>query len=275
MANVVTAGCGATLVAATAVAKCWWRSRAPNTLQQTLLVVWRMSIVLGLTWNHSWAVRPLALVRERGQTMLSLQPTRARPLYEMLDPGLTIGAFLRVAIAVTNAVTHLHQSGLIHKDIKASNILIDPESGDAQLIGFGIASRLPRERQTIERPEFIAGTLSHMAPEQTGRMNRCIDSRSDLYSLGITFYHALAGSRPFNAHEPLEWVHCHVARKPSPPQAGLEEIPLQLGAIIMKLLAKTPEERYQTGPAVERDLRRCLDDWETLGAINEFSLGEG
>src|SRR4030095_1786889 len=167
--------------------------------------------------DHSWAVRPLELVRARGQTMLLLQPTRARPLYELLGPGLTIGAFLRVAIAVTNAVTHLHQSGLIHKDIKATNILMDPESGDAQLIGFGIASRLPRERQTIEPPQFIAGTLSHMAPEQSGRMNRSIDSRSDLYSLGITFYHALTGTLPFNAHDPMEWVTCHIARTPVPP----------------------------------------------------------
>jgi transcriptional regulator with GAF, ATPase, and Fis domain/predicted ATPase len=224
--------------------------------------------------DHSWALRPLELVRERGQTMLVLEPTRARPLDEMIGPGLPIGTFLRHASAVTNVVARLHQSGLVHKDIKGSNILIEPDSGYARLTGFGIASRLPRERQTLEPPELIAGTLSHMAPEQTGRMNRSIDSRSDLYSLGITFYHALTGSLPFTADEPMEWVHCHIARKPAPPTAGLDEVPPQLAAIVMKLLAKTPEDRYQTAAGLERDLRRCLDDWEQRGAIGEFSVGE-
>src|SRR5262245_40242966 len=122
--------------------------------------------------DHAWALRPLELLRERGQTMLVFAPTTARPLDEIIGLGLPIGTFLRLAVAVTNTVTRLHQCGLIHKDLKASNILINPETGDARLTGFGIASRLPRERQTIEPPELIAGTLSHIAPEQTGRMNR-------------------------------------------------------------------------------------------------------
>src|SRR5262249_4382264 len=142
------------------------------------------------------------------------------------------------------------------------------------LTGFGIASRLPRERQMLEPPELIAGTLSHMAPEQTGRMNRSLDSRSDLYSLGITFYQALTGSLPFSASDPMEWVHCHIARKPASPTARRKEIPPQLAAIVMKLLAKTPEQRYQTAAGAEHDLRRCLDEWERRGAIAEFSLGE-
>src|SRR5262249_48803203 len=120
---------------------------------------------------------------------------------------------------------------------------------------------------------LIAGTLSHMAPEQTGRMNRAVDSRSDLYSLGITFYQALTGSLPFSAGEPMEWVHCHIARRPAPPTARREGIPPPLAAIVMKLLAKTPEDRYQTAAGVARDLRRCLDDWETRGAIAEFLPG--
>src|SRR5262245_50540585 len=159
--------------------------------------------------DSSWALRPLELVRERGQTMLVFEATTARPLEKMIGQGLPVGSFLRAALAVTHAVGRLHQRGLIHKDIKATNILIDPESGDARLTGFGLALRLPRERQLVEPPELIAGTLSHMAPEQTGRMNRSVDSRSDLYSLGITFYQALTGDLPFNATEPMEWVHCH------------------------------------------------------------------
>ena len=225
--------------------------------------------------DSEWALRPLGFERERGRTMLMLEATTSRPLDEMIGGGLPIVTFLRVAIAVSNAVGRLHRCGLVHKDIKASNILIDPESGDARLTGFGIASRIPRERQRIEPPELIAGTLSHMSPEQTGRMNRSIDSRSDLYSLGVTFYHALTGSLPFNASEPMEWVHCHIARNPPPPKSSSTEgIASPLAAIVMKLLAKTPEERYQTAAGVEHDLRRSLDDWDSRGAIAEFPLGE-
>src|SRR6185436_15939906 len=238
--------------------------------------------VTGLVHEHQlkdyleseWALRPVELVRERGQTRLVFEPTKARPLEGMVGAGLPIRTFLRIAIAVTNAVACLHHRGLVHKNIKGSNVLIDPESGEALLTGFAIASRLPRERQAIEPPEVIAGTLSHMAPEQTGRMNRSIDSRSDLYSLGVTFYHALTGVLPFNATEPMEWVHCHIARKPAPPKSSVEGMPSQLAALVLKLLAKTPEERYQTAAGINHDLRRCLDDWEARRAIAEFPLGE-
>src|SRR5262245_19371168 len=225
--------------------------------------------------DPAWAVTPLELLRERGQTMVVFEATKARPLDQIIGPGAPVETFLRVAIAVTHAVALMHQRGLVHKDIKASNILVDPTSGEARLTGFGIASRLPRERQTVQPPELIEGTLSHIAPEQTGRMNRSIDSRSDLYSLGITFYQALTGRLPFAATEAMEWVHCHIARKPESPKAVLEAIPSQLSAIIMKLLAKTPEERYQTAAGVERDLRQCLRNMETQGTIDELPRAEG
>ena len=111
----------------------------------------------------------------------------------------------------------------IHKDIKPANILVNGADGEVRLTGFGIASRLPRERQSPEPPEVIAGTLAYMAPEQTGRMNRSIDSRSDLYALGVTFYEMLTGSLPFTAADPMEWVHCHIARQPMPPAERLKE----------------------------------------------------
>src|SRR6202007_2912445 len=109
---------------------------------------------------------------------------------------------------------------------------------------------------------FVAGTFAYMAPEQTGRMNRSIDSRSDLYSFGITLYEMLTGNLPFSASDAMEWVHCHIARKPVPPVERVTSIPQTISAIIMKLLAKTAEERYQTAAGVERDLRRCLAEWE-------------
>ena len=162
----------------------------------------------------------------------------------------------------------------IHKDIKPTNILVDVATDQIKLTGFGIASPLPRERQAPGPPEVIAGTLAYMAPEQTGRMNRSVDSRSDLYSLGVTLYEMLTGSLPFTASDPTEWVHCHIARTPAPPQMKFGNIPAVISQIIMKLLAKTAEERYQTAAGVERDLRRCRAEWETRGRIDEFTLAE-
>ena len=160
---------------------------------------------------------------------------------------MEVGRFLRLAIGVAAALGKVHQRGLIHKDIKPANILVNTASGEVRLTGFGIASRLMRERQPVEPPEFIGGTLAYMAPEQTGRMNRSIDSRSDLYSLGVTLYEMLTGSLPFAASDPMEWVHCHIARQAGMrPASGRAEFPIVLSPIVMKLLAKTAEERYQT-----------------------------
>jgi predicted ATPase/GAF domain-containing protein len=187
---------------------------------------------------------------------------------------------LRVAINLAAAIGALHQQGIIHKDIKPANVLADLASGHCWLTGFGIASRLPRERQLPAPPEFIAGTLAYMAPEQTGRMNRSIDSRSDLYALGVTLYEMLTGSLPFSASDPIEWVHCHIARHPLPPDQRSKAAPAAVSAVVMKLLAKTAEERYQTAAGVESDLRRCLAELENgrAGArpyrIEEFPLGQ-
>jgi len=165
--------------------------------------------------DSAWALRPLELVRERGQTILVVDYTGGEPLDRLVGQPMEIGAFLRIAAALSGAVGQLHGCGLIHKDLKPANVLVDAATGRVQLAGFGIASRLPRERQSPEPPEFIAGTLAYMAPEQTGRVNRSIDSRSDLYSLGVTFYEMLTGLLPFAASDPMEWVHCHIARNQS------------------------------------------------------------
>src|SRR5579871_3877914 len=220
-----------------------------------------------------WALLPLELVRERGQTLLLVDYAGGEPLDRFVRQPMDIGQFLRVAVALSSAIGQLHGRGLIHKDIKPSNVLVDVTSGLVRLTGFGVASRLPRERQPLEPPEFIAGTLPYMAPEQTGRVNRSIDSRSDLYSMGVTFYEMLTGSLPFAASDSMEWVHCHVARQPVPPNQKVRGIPEALSAITMKLLSKTAEERYQTAAGVERDLLHCLSQWESRGVIESFTLG--
>jgi PAS domain S-box-containing protein len=221
-----------------------------------------------------WAVRPLDLVREHGRTMLVLEDPGAEPLHRLLGHPMELGKFLRLAEALAAALQGLHERGLIHKDINPSNILVDDSTSQLWLMGFGFASRLPRERQALAPPEFIPGTLPYMAPEQTGRMNRSIDSRSDLYSLGVTLYQMLTGALPFAAHDPMEWVHCHIAKTPVPPCERIGTVPAPISQLVMKLLAKTAEERYQTAAGVEHDLRLCRTEWEMRGRIEDFPLAE-
>ena len=223
--------------------------------------------------DPAWAVLPLDLVRDNQQTLLVLADPGGEPLTRILEKGLELAQLLRIAIGVAAALSRLHERGLIHKDIKPANILTDLLSGRVWLTGFGTASNLPRERQTPGPPETIAGTLAYMAPEQTGRMNRSIDSRSDLYSLGVTLYEMLTGGLPFTASDPLEWVHCHIAREPTPPEKRRKLVPPTLSAIVLKLLAKTAEDRYQTAAGAQSDLQRCLDQWESHGRVDEFLLG--
>jgi predicted ATPase len=223
--------------------------------------------------DPAWAASPLVLVRDKGRTVLVLEDPGGEPLDRLLERPLELTQFLRISIGLAAALGKLHERGIIHKDIKPANVMVDSASGRVWLTGFGIASGLPRERQAPEPPETIAGTLAYMAPEQTGRMNRSIDSRSDLYSLGVTLYEMLTSALPFTASDPLEWVHCHIARQASPPAVQGKKVPEVLSAMVLKLLAKTPEERYQTAAGLEADLRKCLDDWESLGRIEPFVLG--
>jgi PAS domain S-box-containing protein len=223
--------------------------------------------------DGAWAARPLELLREHGRDMLVLEDPGGELLDRLLGAPLEVGTFLRLSIGISTALRKLHQQGLVHKDIKPANILVNCTGEQVWLTGFGIASRLPRERQWPDPAETIAGTLAYMSPEQTGRMNRSIDSRSDLYSLGITFYEMLTGTLPFSAADPIEWVHCHIARQAEPPDQRAKEIPKVVSAIVMKLLAKTAEERYQTAAGLEADLRRCLADFESHGHIDGFLLG--
>jgi PAS domain S-box-containing protein len=237
--------------------------------------------------DPSWATRPIGIATHWDRTVLILQDPGGLPLDHLLrsapdasatsNPGgqpLDIALALRLAICISAAIGALHQRGIIHKDIKPANILADSTTGQCWLTGFGIASRLPRERQPPGPPEFIAGTLPYMSPEQTGRMNRSIDSRSDLYAFGVTLYELLTGRLPFLAADPMEWVHAHIARQPVPPDVRSKTVPRSLSAIVVKLLAKTAEERYQTAAGLERDLRRCLDQWDGLPPHDPFPLGQ-
>ena len=153
--------------------------------------------------DPAWAVRPLALASHEGRTMLVLADPGGEPLDRLLGQPMALTEFLRPAVGLAAALSQMHERSLVHKDLKPVNILVNRASGEAWLTGFGIASRLPRERQAPAPADSIAGTLAYMAPEQTGRMNRSIDSRSDLYSLGVTLYQMVTGS--CRSLRPIPW----------------------------------------------------------------------
>src|SRR5262245_11623353 len=223
--------------------------------------------------DAGWAVRPVALSRQAARVTLELEDPGGEPLDRMLDEPLAAGDFLPIAIPLVDALRQMHEHGLIHKDLNPTNYLVDLGRGRAWLTGFGLATRLAREPQDPDAPDAITANLAYMSPEQTGRMNRPVDARSDLYSLGVTFYRMLTGVLPFTAAEPLEWIHCHIARQAVAPEKRVATIPAQLTAIVMRLLAKTPEERYQTAAGVEGDLRHCLEQLQRNGRIDTFALG--
>ncbi|MBN3759289.1 AAA family ATPase [Burkholderia sp. Ac-20365] len=224
--------------------------------------------------EDSWSVRPLELTTEEGRTQLILEDPGGEPLARLLGAPMETGDLLRLAVGIAATLGKLHQRGLVHKDLKPAHILVHCADEQVRLTGFGLTSRLPRERQAPEPPETIAGTLAYMAPEQTGRMNRSIDSRSDLYAFGVTLYEMLTGALPFTAADAMEWVHCHIARRPTPPRVLVETVPSAISDIVMKLLSKAAEERYQTAVGVERDLQHCLADWQRQQRIDPFPLGE-
>ncbi|HEY9763787.1 MAG TPA: ATP-binding sensor histidine kinase [Trichocoleus sp.] len=199
----------------------------------------------------------------------------ATPLSEYLaHHRLTVAQFLNVAIALTDTLGFLHQHNIIHKDIKPQNIIFNLATGQVQIIDFGISTRLSRENQSFGSPYLLEGTLAYISPEQTGRMNRLIDYRTDFYSLGITFYEMLTGQTPFVSNDPMELVHCHIAKVPPLPEQLNPEIPAALSAIILKLIAKTAEDRYQSAQGLKVDLQKCLHQWEAQGTITDFPLAQ-
>ncbi|MCP4131782.1 MAG: serine/threonine-protein kinase PknK, partial [bacterium] len=187
---------------------------------------------------------------------------------------IDIKQFLELGVCISGILGNLHKNNIIHKDIKPHNILINSQTGEIKISDFGIATELTRESEEIYNRVVIEGTLAYMSPEQTGRMNRAVDYRTDLYSLGISFYEILLGSVPFPSKDSLEIIHQHIAGSPLAPAEVDPSIPEILSAIIMKLLSKTAEERYQNGFGLMADLKKCREDLEQKGTIEYFELGK-
>ncbi len=219
-------------------------------------------------------IRHIALVPHANDLALVTEDYGAVSLDRLVNPrGSDLRGFLRIAIDLADAVGRLHEHDIVHKDIKPHNVVINPTSGLLKLIDFDIASRLRRETTESAAPEALEGTLAYLSPEQTGRMNRSVDYRSDLYSLGVTLYELLTGRVPFDSTDPMELIHCHIARAPVSPSELDARIPAAVSAIILRLLAKTAEERYLSAFGAKRDLERCREQLDSTGRVEPFALG--
>jgi predicted ATPase/class 3 adenylate cyclase/tRNA A-37 threonylcarbamoyl transferase component Bud32 len=226
--------------------------------------------------NLKGVIHAYGLEKQGGRYALILEDMQdAISLTEFIKTRkLTIEGFLLLAIHLARALSELHLAGIIHKDINPNNVIVAQSSSEIKLIDLSMATRLEQEISEIKNIEMLEGTLAYISPEQTGRMNKAIDHRTDLYSLGITFYEMLTGQLPFEANDPIEWVHAHIAKLPIPPNKLRRDIPEVISEIIMKLLAKSAENRYITANGLVNDLQRCLDAWHSVQKIEKFTLGE-
>ena len=232
------------------------------------------TIVKNLNWPG--ILQTYSLEAYRNGYALILEDFGGISLDEWTGKGKTVPSlveFFQIAIDLSNTLDILYRHRIIHKDIKPANILINPETKQVKLIDFSIASLLPRETQTLMSPNVIDGTLSYLSPEQTGRMNRGIDYRTDFYSVGVTFYELLTGELPFQSNDPMELVHSHIAKQP--PLLGENrsgELPHVLCDIVMKLMAKNAENRYQSALGLKFDLEFCLRQLKESGKIETFAI---
>ncbi|MCY7382400.1 MAG: AAA family ATPase [Microcoleus sp. CAN_BIN18] len=219
-------------------------------------------------------VKPHSLEKYKNSFALILEDCGGQSLrHHLAGKSIKIQKFLPLAIQVAQTLGEVHQNQIIHKDIKPSNIIISPDFEQVKITDFSMATRLSREVHQNSNTTVLEGTLAYISPEQTGRMNRDLDYRTDLYSLGITFYEMLTGELPFNSTDPLELIHSHIAVTPVPPHQLNNEVPQMVSSIVMKLLAKNAEDRYQSAFGVKADLENCLNQLQTTGKIESFIPG--
>ncbi|MCP4345110.1 MAG: AAA family ATPase [Desulfobacterales bacterium] len=219
-------------------------------------------------------IRPYSIQQYKNTLIIVFEDFGANSLKQLADSRkFSLEEFLKIAIQVTVSIGQIHAAKIIHKDINPSNIVMNPETGQVKIIDFGISTILSRENPVITSPESLEGTIAYISPEQTGRMNRSVDYRTDYYSLGVTFYRLLTGRLPFENESAAKLVHAHIAKKPDPPRDIAPDIPEAVSDIIMKLLAKNAEDRYQSFQGLKADLQNCLDQLRSKGIIKPFLPG--
>ncbi|HEY9864323.1 MAG TPA: serine/threonine-protein kinase PknK, partial [Candidatus Obscuribacterales bacterium] len=245
------------------------------------LVQFRNQYTIAKNLDFPGIIKPLELQVYENRYALIMEDFGGISLYKYLKitsdkdtpyQSLPLAEFLEIMIQLTEIINYLHQNRVIHKDIKPANILINPDTKKVKLIDFSISSLLPRETQEIQNPNILEGTLPYISPEQTGRMNRGIDYRSDFYSLGVTCYQLLTGKLPFQSSDIMELVHCHLAKQAIPIHHVNLNIPIILSEIINKLMAKNAEDRYQSALGIQYDLQQCLTQLQTKGKIEYFEI---
>ena len=245
----------------------------------TEIVQFRNQYTIAKNLDLSSVIKPYSLEPYRNGYALVMEDMggislKAWGLGDGEDGQSPIIKFLALAIQIVSILDQLHRNRVIHKDIKAANILINPDTKLLKLIDFSISSLLPRQTQQQQNPNVLEGTLAYISPEQTGRMNRGIDYRTDFYSLGVTFYELLTGELPFTSDDPMELVHCHIAKLPPPASFVNPNIPVILSDTIAKLMAKNAEDRYQSALGLKHDLETCQHQLQETGTINHFRLGQ-
>jgi serine/threonine protein kinase len=220
-------------------------------------------------------VKAYGLEKHHNRLALILEDIGGEPLRSLMDVHrVEFGTFLKVTSLLSQTVGDLHRHQIVHHDITPKNIIVNTSEGKVRLIDFSISSRIGLENQQLGHSSVLQGTPAYMAPEQTGRMNRAVDYRADLYSLGVTFYELLTGRLPFQSSDPLELVHFHIAKAPTPPHLLDPSLPRPISEIVMRLLAKNAEDRYKSAYGLKSDLEACAAQWHTTGAIRAFALAE-
>lgn len=241
------------------------------------LVQFRNQYTIGKNLNIPGTIKTYGLEFAQNRYILSMEDFGGISLAEYVTTQkrkISLEQFLNIACPLAQVLQSLHEERIIHKDIKPANILINPETQEVKITDFSISSLLPRETQEIQNPNVLEGSLGYISPEQTGRMNRGIDYRTDFYSLGVTFYEILTRQLPFITEDAMELVHCHLAKQAVAIHVINPEIPVILSQIVAKLMAKNAEDRYQSAFGLRHDLEICLWQLQETGKITPFELGQ-
>ncbi len=226
--------------------------------------------------DSPWVIKTFGITENKDNVAVQLEDIDGISLKNYMEENsFSISEFFSLAIGITRGLDAIHRESIIHLDINAGNIIWNPEIGVLKIIDFNIASQFDLKITHLGNPDKLQGTLSYISPEQTGRMNRRVDQRTDLYSMGVTFYEMLTGRLPFPQRIPIEIVYAHLARTPEPPHVVNEQVPKALSDLVMKLMAKNPEERYQAAVGVRYDLEKLHQmDLSDSQLMKEFVLGE-